>query len=447
MNRRTAVAIAAAFFGICVIFDMWGDTNPRSRLALLASIREGQGFKIDGYETWTIDWARTPDGHYYSNKPPGPTFLALPAYALIDLWITRNARDRTSRDEARLLWSERTSQALSLLLQIIPFIALFFWGLRQLRTAAVSENAEKFFGLAFFFGTTITLLMNTFFGHGIAAVFATALLFSLLDRRWFVAGTCFGWGVLSDYGSALLLPGTLFILFQSDPKPLTHRLVRFVGGGVLPGLLWIAYHHTCFGGPFSIANRFQNPLFVETSQSTALWGIFGQYPRPDVIFQLLFGPSRGVLFTQPWILIVLFSLPALVRNRDRMTRYTAAFCGSGFLLLLGMNASFLNWHSGGGPGPRYLSAILPVFSLIGSVLWRSRTQLRLPLATSLGATLLFASLVLASHRIQNPEFGAIWLFFGEQVFFTEARMPLIRFGAFWALMAGLLFHLYRKRNR
>lgn len=447
MSRSESVAVLLTFFLLNIVLDLWGDTNPRSRLALLSAISEGQGFSIDGYQSWTIDWARTPDGRHYSNKAPGPVFLALPVYWLMDKWVTRNALTREERDVQRLESSDGVSQVLSLLFQAIPFGLLFLWGLAILRKEGAGRASEIFFAFAFLFGTTVTLLMNTYFGHAIAAVFAVALLFSVLEKRWFLSGTFLGWGLISDYGSALLLPGILFILLKDKDIAPSNRLVRFLAGGIVPGTLWIYYHWTCFGGPFVLPNRFQNPAFVESSNAAALWGIFGSYPKPEVVYELLLGPSRGILFTQPWILVVLVLLPILYRHGTELLRRTSVFCGLGFGLMLLMNASFLNWHSGGGPGPRYLCAVLPLFAFLGAFLWESSSRSRAPLLVALVFTLAFESLVFASHRIQNPESGSIWVFFSQQVFGAGARMPLVRFVAYWALLGGLIAYLYRAGER
>src|SRR3989338_7865785 len=88
MKLSHALILSSVFLILCIVLDLWGDTNTRSRLALLHSIKEDRTLRIDSYQHWTIDWARTPDGHYFSNKAPGPVFLALPFYWILDSAIT-----------------------------------------------------------------------------------------------------------------------------------------------------------------------------------------------------------------------------------------------------------------------------------------------------------------------------------------------------------------------
>ncbi len=96
-------------------------TNPNSRLAALCAVVQDKSFRIDNYQGWTIDWAQTPDGHYYSNKAPGPMLLGYPVFWLIDKWLTFNELDRAARDQLREASSSITLKLLSLLFQVIPF--------------------------------------------------------------------------------------------------------------------------------------------------------------------------------------------------------------------------------------------------------------------------------------------------------------------------------------
>ena len=448
MTLKKALFVSSVFLGLNIILDMWGDTNTRSRLALLAALKEDHSFKIDPYKTWTIDWAQTPDGHIFSNKAPGPAFLALPLYFVLDSALTWGIESRQERDEIRTRNAEAISQVLSIIFQVFGFIALYFWALKSELLRSLSLQATAFFSLAFYLGTTATLFMNTFFGHGLAAILATGLLLALLEGRWQLAGLLFGWGVLTDYGSALLLPGAMYLLWDAGPHKRTRRIKSFLLGGVLPGVFWIYYHTVCFGSPFILPNRFQNPEFVVPSQE-ALWGIFASYPRPEALFQLLFGNIRGILFTQPWLLGVLILSPfALRRQLVNSTMAKAiGFSSVGLILLLIMNASFINWHAGGSPGPRYLCAIFPIFAMTGAKLMDALPRIRSVLWIGLGVSLVFGSLVFASHRLQNPEDMAIWRFYFSEVFLSGARMPIARFALYWGFVGVLLMGLFNFKRK
>jgi hypothetical protein len=156
-------------------------------------------------------------------------------------------------------------------------------------------------------------------------------------------------------------------------------LVGFSLGGVLPGALWIWYHVKCFGSPFALPNKFQNPAFVDApKQVPQLWGILRLIPDTKVLNELLVGPARGLLYTQGWVLVaftavIVFAVLGLFdtrfRLRDRFLVQSAIFSSVGLVLVLAMNCSFNGWHGGMTPGPRYLSHVFPVFAITAGLLF------------------------------------------------------------------------------
>ncbi|WP_447406262.1 hypothetical protein, partial [Clostridium perfringens] len=74
-------------------FGSW-ELNPNNATRMFAamSIVEGEGGAIDRYQTLTIDKAMF-DGHYYLDKAPGMTLIALPAVALADAATGRRGTD------------------------------------------------------------------------------------------------------------------------------------------------------------------------------------------------------------------------------------------------------------------------------------------------------------------------------------------------------------------
>jgi hypothetical protein len=114
-----------------------------------------------------------------------------------------------------------------------------------------------------------------------------------------------------------------------------------------------------FGSPLSIASVYTNPKEIyRVPERQNLWGTFSFLPYPTFVVSLLFGPSRGILFTQPWVL-VLFGCVFFVR-RDRELLAASLFTGLALGALVWMNGGFGGWHAGWTIGPRYLSlAFLP----------------------------------------------------------------------------------------
>jgi hypothetical protein len=345
------------------------NANPYARYATLQAIAEDHSLAIDAYQNTTCDWARMPGGHYYSNKAPGPTLLAVPFHLPVDAVVVAHAQDRKERDVRRKEARDAILSYLAVTLQAIPFALLVLFAAQALERRGASRAAIQLAALAMLFGNTASLLMNMFFGHGLAAVLTLGIALAMLERRLFLAGFLFGLDVLTDYGSALLLPllALLIVLPTADGVALRlRRLVRFGLGGLGPFVVFAAYHVHCFGGPFTLPNKYQNPVFVEPG-ARALWGVIDFVPSWPVAKALLFGSGRGLLYTQPWVLLALAVLVLWAWRlwADRLSgmRVVVPFALGGFLLLFLMNASFGGWHGGVSPGPRYLSAILPVLGL------------------------------------------------------------------------------------
>src|SRR5262245_27794027 len=60
----------------------WADWSQNSRLNLTLAIVDKGTLRIDDYYQNTGDYAKF-EGHYYTDKAPGPSLLAVPVYAAI----------------------------------------------------------------------------------------------------------------------------------------------------------------------------------------------------------------------------------------------------------------------------------------------------------------------------------------------------------------------------
>jgi len=231
--------------------------------------------------------------------------------------------------------------------------------------------------------------------------------------------------VLTDYGSALFLPVLgLMIAFSGPSAARLRHLVRFGLGGLAPLLIFAGYHAYCFGGPFTLPNKYQNPVFVEHGGRT-LWGVIDLVPSWPIAKALLFGTGRGMWITQPWVLVLIAIFALLVWTRrlwgDRLSAIRSAvpFALGGFVLLFLMNASFGGWHGGVCPGPRYLSAIFPVF---GFALGLAYDKLPRPLRALLWLTVLPSLVLFILIWAGDP---AIW---PQHVIWVRCKETFYKFG-------------------
>lgn len=444
---------AAIFLAATVLIHPRYGTNPRSRFAALCGMVEDSSLCIDRYKELTIDWARTPEDHYYSNKAPGPVLIAFPLYWAIDKLWTLGAPDRAARDHVRISHISLWLALLSLLFQAVPFAVLGAIGMAWLQEHGASRAAVQFSCLAILFGNTAALFMNTYFGHGMTAVCVLGLALCLVKRLHVLAGLASGFALLSDYPCALLLPGLVVAALFGEPKRDWWRvLARIAVGGILPGALWVTYHISCFGSPFALPYRYQNPRFVHTEGNLIL-GLFNLAPQPAVAAELLLGFKRGILCSQPWLLIVLvccFWSPAVSGRLPQAARRACArlivLLVPGLLLLLGMNASFTEWQGGSTPGPRYLCSVFPAFGLLGGLCYdRMPPIVRRLLNGGLGVSVLLWILV-SSTGILVPAWQTPWGFTLRSLTSGESLGPVITFTLLVIVFEWQVYGLVRRRQ-
>jgi hypothetical protein len=401
------------FIVVNLIFPLPGNPNPASRLATLSALSEYRSFRIDSYvippQSWTNDWARTPDGACYSNKAPGPVWLGFPVFAIVDHWRMRGLPNAEGRNMRRRSELPLYNLILCALIQILPFALLSFVILRWLPHEGASVAAQHWTALALFFGNTASCLMNTYFGHALAGFWLLAVAIFLDRARWKAVGFCLGWAVLCDYSALIWIPVIFgMVLFRQGERA---RCLRDIAIGlVIPVILWIWYHQACFGRPWRLALQFQSPEFRDLkSQPHALWGILAAYPNPYRIGQLLFGWSRGILVTQPWVLVLLVALVGLWKRRpDVPWRPSYSFSLLGFGMLLGLNSAFGGWHGGQTIGPRYLSIVFPCLALTGGLLYDQLARpMRQALWIGLMPALILYALIFSTTLYVPPEFS-LW---------------------------------------
>lgn len=468
MFRGNPLAGWALFFLALSTSNVNGFGNVQSRLAALAAFAETGSMRIDEYvkRTWTDDWSRTPDGAYYSNKAPGPTLLAAPLYWVLDRAGTMGIETRTERDDRRYYLRHFFNIALSWGLQVLPWALLMLSLGRRLAREQARPLQVAVMGLALSAGSTAAVFMNSFFGHGFAALWTTLTTLALIDGRLRWAGLCYGMALLTDYGSAMLLPGFLWAALamresgemNEGTRPRFWVRIREIAiGAALPGLAWIAYHWLCFGHPLWIANRFQNPVFVDVPTTTAgLWGVIAFFPDPLALKGLLWGGNRSLLITQPWVLFVVPILVAILARAQVMPplRRGAVFAVFGFFGLFWMNAAFGGWHGGGSPGPRYLSAILPslaVVYVLGLQEFAARGYTKLNEAALATALVLMAPAALltivALSTFIVVDLAPLWPTYWRHVAQAGSKEPWIRIGLFAFLTIACLVWTLRPEGR
>jgi len=448
MKKRSTLWVWLLFALVAqVAFQQQGGTNARSRGATLLALVEEGSFQIDRYLSLTVDWAQTPDGHFYSNKAPGPVFLALPFFWVVDQVQTWGVADRQQRDVIREQSINGNLRFLSLLLQLLPWLLVVGLWYRELENLKVSSTTRIIFLCAVLFANTSAVFMNTFFGHGLAAIWMLLLFWAVWKQRFALAGFCFGWAALCDYGATVYAVPLAVLAMRAGLR--RHSLVtdcaRIAAGAALPAVLWVSYHGAIFGGPLSLPYRYQNPIFVDMAhQSVQLWGVLG-LPSPAILVQLLFGTFRGMLWTQPWVMLLIAVLVVVRAGKATapLARDLVQAILTGFLLLLLMNASFGGWHGGASPGPRYLAPGLALFAIALALRADEFTKnLRFAFTVLVGIGAVFALVALSVYELPREDM-TLGGFYFDRLTGEHWKTPALRLAISLPWLAWLLFPAFK----
>jgi hypothetical protein len=355
--------LAGGYFRQVVEYD-----NTSSRLYLLSAIVDHGTFAIDAYEHETIDKSFH-DGHYYSNKAFGTSFLAAPVY-----WILRALPFTRGEVPLSTLHRQTVNLFTSTLCFALLGVCLFVTALHL----GADPVTSLWMVLAFSFGSIAWIHATMLSGHIMAAALCFAgfaILYRLRGRARqesaasdeqrrrdtllaVTAGLLVGVGALCDY-TAMYLAMVLAVYALWSPLPWTRKLAFLLAGGLCVTQL-LTYNAINFGDPLSLSYEHMARDEFAEGASQGLLGV--TLPSPGVLLRLLVSPSRGLFFRMPIFLFGLAGLVTMWRRRPdlRAEWWTLIAVIAGYLLI---NAGFYGWHGGWAHGPRYLVPMLPFLAL------------------------------------------------------------------------------------
>ena len=405
--------------------------NQNSRLALTRALVERGSTIIDPDHATTGDKSFRA-GHFYSDKAPGASLLALPAYALyyaatrvtggelpavrvVPLDPAAELAGQQPDPEARqpgdrLVYNQGHRTALYLarllstsLLAIAGLAALYLLARRQL-----AQGPAALLTLLYGLASPAFVYSTALYGHQPCAdllllALAGVVLSPRTARGGLFTGLCLGLAVVCEYPAAV--PAALLTGFA-----LLHRGPRFAGFVVLGGLpgaaLLAVYHLAAFGHPLKTGYDFV--YLAEFAEGMRVnYGIHA--PDPAVLQELLFGRFRGLFYLAPVLLLAAWGLLVQVfspgpKDMSQSTWPTRQLAGLALLVIgfyLALNSGYYMWDGGAALGPRHCVPMLP-FLALGLV-----PALRLvPGAVRiLGAVSAAQMLAAAAAAPEAPQFG------------------------------------------
>jgi hypothetical protein len=373
--------------------------NPQhvTRIALALSLSEGR-VDIDQLARYTIDKSYF-DGHYYADKPPGVSLLAVPSVVVTRLVLEAAGATSDPSDPTAL---ETYIRAAAIIVVSLPAaLAVLLVYLMAPRLGA-SHGAATFAACALAMGTPYFGWSSTFFAHPLSgAMLVGAMALAVLNRPagWVApaAGLLLGFLLVVDVTAAPAgaLVG-LFIVLRSE-----QRVRSFIGlaiGGLVGLAPLLIYNQLAFASPFRMGYS-QVQGFAGMQQ-----GFFGiGLPQPMVLGELLFGHFRGLLPLAPVLLLVPVGLLAMFRRPS--TRSVALVVTGVMLSFLLINAGYFYWDGGASSGPRHLVAALPLACLALAFAWPPGIPAK-AVALLLLAVSLLISMVVASVDPMSPPWFA-----------------------------------------
>ena len=384
-DLRGALLLGLLVWLSCAWFGSW-EFNPNNSTRLFAAISlvEDGDATIDEFQDLTIDKARFGD-HIFLDKAPGMTLMAMPA-----VWIADKATGDTAHRHVLSLDDEGLARFLRLRLRLAAasgpalltaVAAALLYDLALALTG--SAAAALFAGLGFALGTPIWGWSTTIFGHAaVAALYVIAAwgIWRTSARGAALAGIALGWAVVVEY-QAVLAGAVLgcWAIARWWDRPERLRLFGVAAAaGVVALVPLLAYNLAAFGTPFRLG--YQGVVGWEGMNQ----GVFGLgIPDPRVLWEILFGVRRGLLWVAPVLVLAPLGLARLARGQGvgRAAIAVVATC-------LLVNAAYVYWDGGNSTGPRLAMPMAGLLALGLAPFWAG-------LSTRVGRGVAAAVLVLS----------------------------------------------------
>jgi hypothetical protein len=357
------------FFITYAYFFQGGGWTENTRICLTRAILHEQTFIIDSYRedsqdpyfkfVNTGDWAFR-DGHYYTNKSPALSILAIPGYALGEALMRRMVPD----DPEKQIWGASYLATIStvglsaaLLCVLMLHILHHFFGFSRGRSLALV--------LIFGTGTLFFGYSTAFYCHSVSSFLCMLALVLLMHIKHedsnhsalkaVLAGAAASMAVLVEASTLYVMP--CFILYLLSCKHRWRLMVFFLAACIPAGLFQLYYNLVCFGGPFESSYAHANPAVMVYKNGS----LFGP-PTLRRLVELTVLPYRGLLVSSPIFLMIVPGIVLLFRKKN--LRAELLFATAVSLLFLMLIASIHAWYGGSAPGPRYMVPAYPFMFLL-----------------------------------------------------------------------------------
>jgi hypothetical protein len=363
-------------------------------LSCTLTVADGSGIRLHPCIEAVPPGATVLARRYYSSKAPLLSFLAVPVYAVL------KALGRTG--ELMEVFCGR------LFLCVMPTLVMLIFLRRFLRVYLQPPTVALMLPV-YALGTMAFSYAESFMSHQLTAVLVFGTLYFAFNalrskRRQFAfvgAGACAGATVACEYtGVIFVLAVAVYVLLSlwAQKAKLLQAMVLVLLGGA-PFLLGLmAYHQSCFGGPFISGYKFLDDAAYQPWHLGGFLGI--RFPDPRAFALSFFSPLRGLFTLSPVLLLTFWGLGTLkVKDRALFWATNFAMLGSAYFT---SSFSYDSW--GWTVGPRHLTGLLPLLMLpVGFAFERPGAPVRLGIFAGTAVTSVAASVLVSVPNYIPPE--------------------------------------------
>jgi hypothetical protein len=409
---KVELKIFFSLFFVYLIFVQWYGWNEESNFALTRAISEEKRFEIDSFANQTGDRAFY-EGHYYSDKEPGLSFIASFIYKLWELlykYFPQSFKVKYEQSGGYLVKSYGDVQIFTLINPgFFTFTSMIL--LTALTSSIFSSLTAVFvykFSRYFLKSQALGILLAMGYGMGtltfpsalhfmsqptatFLSFFSFFLLFKIKNEKlkkskyFFLAGLLAGFSIVTD---RLAILSTLLLIAYSFWQSKRFSPIFLLGlfFSILPFLF---YNYSIFGNPFDLASSYIDRRLYRTAYpvSSLLLSFFNSntknirtmaffdaspikqiiehfhfiptLPNFYIIIRLLFFPYRGLLFYSP---VLILSFPGFIFMFRKHKAETILIILN-LIFLLSIISMRRTWWGGYGFGNRYLLFIVPFLML------------------------------------------------------------------------------------
>ncbi|MFH0832887.1 MAG: phospholipid carrier-dependent glycosyltransferase [Candidatus Aenigmatarchaeota archaeon] len=381
MNSRE-FKIFITFFLFFLFFIHWTGWRENSSFDLTKSIVDNRTLNIDEYYNDTSDRAYV-NGHYYVEKNPGISFLAVPVYAVWEyihnfFGIQRGCHgefNTTFGSENKKITEPINLDVLtSVSMVLLCMMSAFFGALlviliyKMLRYFTKNESHRLIITILAGIGTLI-LPYSTVFQIEIFAAFFAFLSFFIIfkvknsrikSKYMILAGLSSGIALLIAYTAIMVTFALIFYILISYRKK--EPMLYFLLGFSACLFLLLLYNYAITEDPLRLPIQFTDKTLwnpdVEIQKKLDIneW-LFGT--NPYVILRLLIYPEKGLFFFYPALVLSITGLIWMWRSYKKET----ITIGLLFIALLYFMSVYHYWVGGYTYGPHYLIYVIPFLML------------------------------------------------------------------------------------